>query len=117
MPASSTVRRNMERTVKWRPVVVFAALLLMVAPRSGAAERERDTFHGDARLQTALTIRVSRTPLGELLERATTVTGAHLSAEGEDVADLKVDLFTHGKTVTAAEILTAVTDLLDAEAP
>jgi hypothetical protein len=104
----------------------FLALLIFGVALAGVpavAGQTQDTsasaglLRGDARLRQTLTIRVSRTPLSDLLQRIEKQTGVALAAEGADVADQKVDLFTHEKAVSAAEIMTAITDLLNAEAP
>src|SRR5213594_2909712 len=88
-----------------------ALLAFLAAAASNAAEREKDPFQGDARLQKILIVRVGRMPVAELLQQMDAALGVRLSAEGEDVADQKLDLFTHGKPVTAAEILNAITEL------
>jgi hypothetical protein len=80
-----------------------------------AGARSDDPFSGDARLRRTLTIRVSRMPLADLFQRLEPVLSVRLVAEGEDVADQKIDLFV--KDLPAAEILTAFTNLLNAEGP
>jgi hypothetical protein len=52
---------------RW-PVVLLALLLTLLASVDATAA-ERDPFQGDARLQKSLAVRVSRTPVGELLQR------------------------------------------------
>jgi hypothetical protein len=54
-------------------------------------------------------------PLADLLQRLEAVLGVHLFAEGEDVADQKIDLF--ATDLPAVEILTAITNLLNSEGP
>jgi hypothetical protein len=108
------VVRSTERML--RPI--FFLLLFVLAPvTSDAAERVKDPFQGDARLQRILIVRGSRMPIADLLQRLDAELGVRLSAEGTDVADQRIDLFTHGEPVTAAEILNAIAELLNAECP
>jgi hypothetical protein len=69
----------------------------------------------DARLRQALTVRVSRMPLADLLHRMNAALAVRLGVEGEDVADQRIDLFT--TSVSAIGILQAITGLLNAEGP
>src|SRR5262245_58367030 len=55
--------------------------------------------------------------LGELLLRLSGELGVGLAAGSDDVADQRIDLFTHGEKVSGGEILTAMTRLLNAECP
>src|SRR5207249_771619 len=87
------------------------------ARTSHAAERAKDPFQDDARLQKAVTVRVSRMPIADLLQRLERELGVPLSAEGDDVGDQKIDLFTHGREPNAAQILGAITHLLNSEGP
>src|SRR5207302_2020919 len=76
---------------------------------------QSDPFREDVRLRQTLTVRVSRMPLADLFQRLGTVLDVHLFAEGDDVADQKIDLFV--RDLAASEILTAIAHLLNAEGP
>src|SRR5438876_11263208 len=92
---------------------LIVLLISALASRgSQAAERDRDPFQGDLRLQKAVTIRVSRMPVADLLQRLGRELGVPLTAEGDDVGGQRIDLFTHGNVVSAAEILTAISRML-----
>jgi hypothetical protein len=54
-------------------------------------------------------------PLAELFQRLRAVLGVRLFAEGDDVADQKIDLY--ARDLPAADILTAITGLLNSEGP
>jgi hypothetical protein len=80
-----------------------------------AAAGRDDPFREDARLRQTLTVRVSGMPLVELFPRLGALLGVRLFAEGEDVAEQKINLF--ATDLPAAEILTAIAGLLNAEGP
>jgi hypothetical protein len=85
------------------------------APAHAAASSSSAPLKDDARLQQTLTVRVSRMPLADLLQRVGAAVDKRLLTEGEDVADQKIDLFV--KDLPAVSILTALTDLLNSEGP
>jgi hypothetical protein len=98
-----------------------ASLLLLILLAQGSCEaaalHAEKLFVDDARLQRRLIVRVSRMPVADLLLRIGSQTGVRLVAEGDDVADQKLDLYTHGAAVTAADILAAIPRLFNAGAP
>jgi hypothetical protein len=99
-------------------VTTLTLLFALLAPSEPlAAEAGKDLFQGDLRLQKRLTVRVSRMPIGDLLQRLGAELGVRLGAEGDDVADQRIDLFTHGEKVSGGESLTAISRLLNAECP
>jgi hypothetical protein len=100
-----------------RIAILIAVLSIMACEGAWASGRDKEPFRGDTRLQQRLIVRVSRMPIADLLQRVSAELGVPLSVEGGDVADQKIDLFTHGEVVSAAEILTAITDLLNEQSP
>jgi hypothetical protein len=80
-----------------------------------AAARWDHPFLEDTRLRQNLTVRVSGMPLAELFQRLGAALGVRLFAEGEDVAEQKINLL--ATDLPAAEILTAIANLLNAEGP
>jgi hypothetical protein len=114
----SLCREEGDHSAPYPRLCLLVALLSSMAFQAiDAADRDKDPFQGDARLQRPVTIRVSRMPIADLLQRLGSELGVPLTVEGDDVGDQKLDLFTHGEPVTAVGILAAVTDLLNAEAP
>jgi hypothetical protein len=99
--------------VSRREVLVLLTGALLY-PASASALQE-EPFTEDERLRQTLTLRVSRMPLAELFQRMGPVLDVRLVAESEDVGDQKVNLFV--RDLPAAQILTAVANLFNAEGP
>jgi hypothetical protein len=93
-------------------LILLTGALLHPAP---AAALPAAPFRNDARLRPTLTIRVTRMPLAELCRRLEAILGVRLLVEGDDIADQKVDLFV--TDLPAAEILSAISSLLNSEGP
>src|SRR4051812_13818206 len=87
-----------------RAAVILALFSLLTGLRlargaEAGASREGPAapFKADARLQVPLTVRVSRMAVSDLLGRVSKELGVRLAADGADVGEQKLDLFTHGK--------------------
>ena len=89
---------------------LFLSLALFGTARAATPVAERGSFGADPRLRRTVTVRASRMAVGDFLSRLGATLGVRLAAEGEDVADQRVDLFTHGEPLSAAEILTSIAD-------
>lgn len=98
-------------------VGTFAAGHQAALGRRGHPPAPANPLAADPRLRSRLTVRVSRMQVADLLHRMDEQVGVGLSAEGADVADQKIDLFTNGRDASASEILTALVNLLNAQAP
>src|SRR5262249_54975354 len=98
--------------VSRRELLILTASLFLPVP---AAARPHDPFEEDTRLRQNLTVRFARTPLSELFQRLGAALNVHLFAESEVVADQKITLI--ARELPAAEILTAITGLLNSEGP
>jgi hypothetical protein len=108
-----TASGDPDTRVSRREVLILATgVLFLPAP---ATALPKEPFRDDARLRQKVTVRVRGMPIGQLLQRLAVALGVHLSAEGEDLNDQKINLF--ARDLTGAEVLDAIANLLNSEGP